>query len=108
MISESELSAKIEQVTRDFQGQLDDLMGAVGLIHVGRVMGWRVVRLVGSRKHWMAANELFGDVKLLLPEETEYSDKSMGYRVVKASGRFWEQIKGVDAQMDITERRKVL
>lgn len=108
MISEHDLSAKIERVTKEFTGQLDDLMGAIGLMQVGRVMGWRVVRLVCSRKHWMVANKLFGDVKALLPEETEYSQKSIGYKVVKASGRFWEQIKGVDAQIPIHDRKRVL
>ncbi len=52
MISEQELAQKIEQVTNDFHGQLDDLTDAVRLIIVGRLMGWRVMRLVASRKVW--------------------------------------------------------
>ena len=39
MISEQELAEKIEQVTNDFHGQLDDLTDAVRLIIVGRLMG---------------------------------------------------------------------
>lgn len=108
MISEHELSAKIEQVTKDYKGQLDHLQAAIGLMMIGRVMGWRVVRLVCSRSAWTDANNLFGDVKTLLPAETEFSDKSMAYRVVKASGQYWEYVKGHVAALPLQERRTML
>jgi hypothetical protein len=69
------------KVTKDFHGQLDDLTNAVGLIVVGRLMRWRVMRLITSRKAWATANRLFGDPKILLSDITEYSEISgLSYR----------------------------
>ena len=95
MISEQELAEKIGQVTNDFHGQQADLTDAVRLTIVGRLMGWRVIRLATSRKAWATAKHLFGDPKILLPEITVYSEKSLGYRVVMESGRYWDYVKAV-------------
>ncbi|MDD5412757.1 MAG: hypothetical protein PHF31_15345 [Methylobacter sp.] len=103
MISEQELAEKIEQVTKEFHGQLDDLTNAVGLIVVGRLM-----RLVASRKAWATAKHLFGDPKILLPEITEYSEKSLGYRIVMESGRYWDYVKGATSAMPLHEKRQIM
>lgn len=94
MINDEELMKKIDQVSTEFKGQIDDLQAAVGLVMVGRLYGWRVMRLTCSRRHWMVACKLFGGVKEILPERTILSDKSLALRVVDKTGDYWDFVAG--------------
>lgn len=94
MIDDKELDAKIDQVCDDFKGQLDDLYAAVGLIVVGRRYGWRVMRLISSRRHWSLASDLFGDPKDLMKERGRCYKKSIGCEIVDKAGEYWAFIKG--------------
>jgi len=92
MITENEMNEKIEKVSTEFTGQLDDLQAAVGMLVVGRLYGWRVMRLVGSRRHWMLSCKLFGDLKELLPERGVLAHKSVGLMVVDKAGDYWDYV----------------
>jgi len=93
-MNDSELMKEIDRVSADFSGSYDDLQAAIGAVMVGRLYGWRVVRLAGSRRHWTLACKFFGDLKEILPPETPLSQKSMAYRIVTKAGNYWEVIKG--------------
>jgi len=107
-ITEQEMVKKIEEVSTNFKGQLDDLQAAVGMLVIGRFYGWRVMRLVSSRRHWTVTCKLFGDLKELLPERTALSNKSLAFRVVDKSGNYWDVIKGHSEAMPLHERKLVL
>jgi len=94
MITDEELEAKIEKVCDGFVGQLDDLYAAVGLIVVGRRYGWRVMRLISSRRHWSLAADLFGDPKELMLERGRCYKKSLGCEIVDKVGEYWSFIRG--------------
>lgn len=94
IMNDQELMKKIDEVSEAFHGQIDDLQAAVGLVMVGRVYGWRVIRLASSRRHWMVACKLFGDLKEILPERTAFSDKSLALRVVDKAGDYWDFVAG--------------
>jgi hypothetical protein len=94
MITEQEMIEKINQVSADFVGQLDDLQAAVGMLAVGRLYGWRVTRLISSKRHWTLACRLFGDLKDLLPEEGELAHKSVGLAVINKAGGYWDFVSG--------------
>lgn len=96
MISDKELFEKIDDVSGQFVGQLDDLYKVVGMIVMGRLFGWRVVRLVSTPLLWRSATRLFGDPKELMPERGKYAYKSIGLRVVDEMGDYWNVIKGVN------------
>jgi hypothetical protein len=106
MMNDSELTAKIEQVTKDFDGQLDNLYETVGMIMLGRLMGWRVMRLVSSRRCWKMASDLFGDPKLIMPERGKYYKKSIGLQIIDSTGHYWDYIKKIKP-MDINQRKFV-
>lgn len=107
-LTEAELIIKIDDVTSNFKGQLDDLQVAVGMVMVGRLYGWRVTRLISSNRHWSFACNLFGDLKLLLPERTSLSHKSVGLAIVDKAGDYWGIIKGEVSRDDLPlhERKK--
>lgn len=94
MISDEEMLEIIDQVSGGFKGQLDDLYKVVGMIVMGRLFGWRVVRLVSTPVLWKKANQLFGDPKELMPERGKYAHKSIGLKIVDELGQYWDVIKG--------------
>ena len=108
-ISDEELMIKIDEVTTNFKGQLDDLTAVVGMVMVGRLYGWRVIRLVNSRRHWGLACKLFGDLKELLPDRGVLAHKSVGLTIVDKLGDYWGIIGGEASRdaLPLHERKKV-
>jgi len=92
--SDEELDAKITEVCGNFVGQLDDLYAAVGLIVVGRRFGWRVMRLVASRRHWSVAVKLFGDPKTWMDQRGVFYRKSVALKIIDGVGDYWAFIRG--------------
>ena len=93
-MTDQELFAKIDQVSRDYHGQVDDLAAVVGMLMVGRLYGWQVMRLATGRRHWALAIKLFGDPKEMMPPRTALSSKSVGLRLADTAGDFWQVIRG--------------
>lgn len=93
-ITDEELMKKIDEVSSGFHGQLDDLYQAVGMIVIGRLFGWRVMRLASTKRCWSVATKLFGDPKQLMQEREKYAYKSFGLKVVDKAGEYWEFIRG--------------
>jgi hypothetical protein len=108
MITDKELMIKIEDVTKEYSGLIDHLYEAVGMIVVGRLFGWRVMRLVSSRRCWSLASEIFGDPKELMPERGRYAHKSYGLRIVDAVGGYWDFIKGKRDAMLLQDRKRTV
>lgn len=106
MMNDEELMKKIDEVCEDYSGFANDLYMIVGMVVVGRRLGWRVVRLTVSSGVWARANKAFGDIKLLMPERTEYTRKSIGLAMVDKMGSYWEVIRG-SISVPLSERRKL-
>lgn len=106
MISDEELNEKIEQLAKEYHGQLDDLYAIVGMVVMGRHFGWKVIRLTSRRGHWALANKCFGDVKKLLPERGLYAHRSVGLRIADKLGNFWDIVRGTVSVSQ--EERKLL
>lgn len=104
-----DLPEKLAQVMADFHGSADDLIEAVGMVIVGRLYGWKVVRLVSSNRRWQVASRLFGDPKLLMKEEGTLVGKASGYLMVRRLGGFWDFISGKVSRDDVPlkERKMV-
>lgn len=95
MINDDELMKKIDDVSAGYVGYLDDLYKVVGMIVMGRLFGWRVVRLVSTRGLWAQASKQFGDLKEIMPERGKYAHKSVGLKIVDGMGEYWDVVKGV-------------
>jgi hypothetical protein len=101
MINDIEFNQMITEVSTNFIGQLDDLQAAVGLLVLGRLYGWRVMRLISSTRHWSVTTRIFGDPKQLLPERGILAHKSQGLKIVDQAGIYWEFIKGHVSRDDL-------
>lgn len=108
VMTDQELLKKIEEVTGQFRGQVDDLSGAIGLVMLGRLVGWRVVRLTLPRRTWMTATRLFGDLKQLLPERGRYAHKSLALKIVDQIGGYWDFIRGTKDALPLHDRKEMM
>lgn len=106
MISDEDLMKRIDEVTETYVGQLDYLYEAIGMVVTGRLLGWKVMRLVSSGRCWTLATKLFGDPKLLMDAEGKYYDKSVGMKIIDKTGEYWEYIKR-HKSMPIDERKMI-
>lgn len=107
-MNREQLDERIEKVCEDFKGQFSDLLQMVGIVVIGRLFGWRVIRLVVSRRIWMMTTRAFGDPKLWMPERGRLAYKSVGLRVVDALGGYWDFIKGVTPRDGLSEMQRKL
>jgi hypothetical protein len=105
IMTNEQLMQKIDDVTNGYKGQIDHLYEAVGMIVIGRLVGWRVMRLVSSRRCWALANDLFGDPKKLMDEKGKYYKKSVALRIIDRVGGYWDHIKKPKDAMPAHERR---
>jgi hypothetical protein len=108
-LTDEQMIKKIDDVISNFDGQLDDLTAAVGMVMVGRLYGWRVIRLVNSRRHWMLACKLFGDLKEFLPDRGALHKKSVGLAIIDKVGDYWDFVNGKVGRDDLPlhQRKKV-
>lgn len=106
MITDEELMKKVQKISTEYHGQIDDLYEVVGLIITGRLFGWRVMRLASSRSCWTLATKLFGDPKLLMPERGTLAYKSFGLKFCDKAGEYWEVIKG-HTDIPMIDRRMI-
>jgi hypothetical protein len=108
MMNDQELMDMFDKVSTEYHGQIDDLYQAIGMLYVGRLYGWRVMRLSAPRRIWTIAFNLFGDPKTLMPERGLLAHKSLGLKVCDAVGDYWEFVKGNEAyRMDRLERKAI-
>lgn len=98
------LMDKIDDVSANYVGFIDDLTQIVGMVIVGRRYGWKVIRLVNTRRHWKLACKHFGDLKEILPERGDLSRKSIGLSIADTFNEYWEVIRG-HRKMDIKKRK---
>lgn len=106
MKTDKELNDKIEELCENYHGQLDDLYQVVGMIVVGRLFGWRVMRLVSTRPNWHKSAELFGDVKDWMPERGRFAHRSWGLKIADDLGKFWHIVRGT-VKLDQDQRRRL-
>ena len=102
MVGKDELNQWIDRYCENFQGQSNHLYAVVGAAVVGRLFGWRFVRLTSSRLVWRSLMIAFGDPKEWMPEYGRLAGKSVGLKVVEKLGDFWDFINGVTPRDDLS------
>ena len=78
-----------------FIGQLDELESALGFLRMGFQFGWRPMAIIHSKKTFRKYEEILGiNARVLFPDETPSSDRSVGYNVALKLNSFWKIVKG--------------
>lgn len=89
------LSDLIDNAVRNFHGGADELEGAIGMLMLGRHLGWRVLVLIHSKKTIIKYEQILGiKVREEFPEEGPDVDRSIGYALAKKLSNFWKAVSG--------------
>lgn len=96
MLLTPELIKVIEKASTEYLGDLTILESAIGALIVGRIYGWRVLRLMHGGSSY-AKYERILEIKFnrTCPERTELSKKSVSLKIVDEVKDFWAVATGV-------------
>ncbi|MES2885579.1 MAG: hypothetical protein V4709_12280 [Pseudomonadota bacterium] len=90
-----ELHAILANALNNFEGQVDELESAMGMLYMGHAFGWKALYIVHTIATVRKYEKILGIVaKDVFPEHTEHSDRVLGYRVLDKVSNFWKTVKG--------------
>ena len=100
-----ELVSVAHTAAHKFEGSIDELQKAIGMLMTGDLFGWRVLILVHNKRTIRKYEEILGiDVKEFFPEEGPYAYRSVGYTIATKLGNFWKAVSG---DIPIDNRREI-
>lgn len=81
----------------DFQGQLDELESAIGMLRMGHHFGWKILYIIHSKRTIRKYEEILGiKVRELFEEEGPSSYRSMAYQLAQKFSNFWKIVSGAE------------
>lgn len=102
-MTDAELDNYIQDLKKNFKGDLTHLAAALGALDLGRTYGWRVLRIIYSPIAYRKYQKILGfQFKDVLDDETQYSKRSCGFKLVESASDFWkfaDRIKPIDAKV---------
>lgn len=101
-----EQRAELDRIEREaiinFEGQLDDLEKALGILRLGHHFGWRVLVIAHSKKTIRKYEGYLGiTFREFFPDEGPSAHRSFGLKIAKTLSNFW---KGVSGEEKIPDR----
>jgi len=83
------------KATARFEGNASELGSAIGMLHMGHHVGWKVL-LMMHNKRTLRKYEKILDIKIreYFKPEGPSAERSLGYRVAKKIGEFWKAVSG--------------
>jgi len=93
------------KASSEFTGLVDELEKAIGMLFLGRLVGWKVLVLVHNKRTIRKYEDILGiKVREFFPEEGPLSRKSIGLKVAEKLGSFWKAVSG---EVKIENRREL-
>lgn len=93
--TDDELVALIKNSLDRFQGTADSWESAVGMMFVGKYMGWKIVHLVHSQATVKKYESILGiNVKTDFDPTTDASHRSVAWKAIEGFSNFWKAVKG--------------
>jgi hypothetical protein len=94
-MNEKQLIALIDRAINEFEGQANDLEGAIGTLMLGRRLGWRPLFLMHDPKKIKRFERILEiDFQKDLLEEGDKANKSVAWKAVKKVTNFWKAVTG--------------
>ncbi len=95
----------VHKAVKEFEGQFDELEGAVGMYFVGHLVGWRVLVLIHNKRTIRKYEEALGiSIREEFKETGPLTEKSVGYAVVEKAKAFWKAVAG---EVSVERRREL-
>ncbi len=94
-MNKKDLLNATENACANYAGNVDQLMSAIGMLHIGHFYGWRFLYIAFS-KRTIANNEKILSIKFrsYLPELGEFSFASQGLSNSLQHANFWKCVSG--------------
>jgi hypothetical protein len=90
-----ELLKRVDDISRDFVGQFDELEAAFGMLLLGRLVGWKVLALIHNKRTIRKYEQILKiNIREEFPEEGPLAEKSQAYMLVKKLGQYWKAVSG--------------
>jgi len=109
----AELERIQAQAIADFKGDVRELESAIGMLHLGHHMGWKVLYIIHSKRTVRKYEEILtGDskepvrVKDLFEPEGPSSYRSLGFRIVEKVSNFWKVINNESTEVTLPKDRR--
>ncbi|MBV6303540.1 hypothetical protein KVP10_01510 [Candidimonas humi] len=95
-MSDEELLRLVDRVVDQYDGNLDEIESAVGMLMLGRYYGWRVLLLAHSPNTIRKYQKILGikSLKDVLPEVGMLAHRSDAWRLVEGTQNFWKVVRG--------------
>jgi len=95
----------VEDSAYEFVGPFEELESALGMLFLGRLVGWKVLVLIHNKRTIRKYEEILGiNIREAFEPEGPFSYKSVGYEVVQKLQKFW---KGVSGEIAVDNRREL-
>ena len=102
----AELSSRLDQVAREFKGQFDELENALGMMVLGRLVGWKLLVLIHNKRTIRKYEQILRiSIREAFPAEGPLVCKSPAYTLLKRAGEFW---KGVSGDFKLADKRQLI
>jgi hypothetical protein len=100
------LMKRVEDSTYEFEGQFEVIESALGMLLLGRLVGWKVLLIIHNRRTIAKYEKILGiNIREEFPEEGPYANKSLGYEFAVKLKKFWKVTTG---NHEITNRRDLV
>ena len=94
-MNQSELFDLVDNVIKNYRGDVRLLESAIGALHVGLKIGWRPLRLIHSHQTFVRYEKILDlDFHEIMPEVGSLAHKSVGWRLAKKLANFWDAVRG--------------
>ncbi|MEC5399536.1 hypothetical protein [Uliginosibacterium sp. H1] len=95
-MNDQELLELVDRAVDQFNGNLNDLGSAIGMVMIGRRYGWRVVLLIHSPTTIRKYVKILGlkNLRDVLPEVGELAERSNAWKLVDGTANFWKVVRG--------------
>ncbi|MDP3512336.1 MAG: hypothetical protein Q8S20_06275 [Sulfuritalea sp.] len=85
----------VEERTTEYVGNFDELEKAIGMLMIGRLVGWKVLALIHNRRTILKYEQILGiKIKDEFDPEGPLTHKSVAYDLVKKLDNFWKAVSG--------------
>ncbi len=94
-MTNDELVNLVDKASKNFKGDVTTLESALGMLVVGRLVGWRVILLIHDKTTVRKYEKILGvNIREVLPEVGKLAHKSVAWEAVQKVSSFWKAVKG--------------
>lgn len=103
---EAELLRIEREAIANFEGYIDELESALGMLRSGDYWGWRVLVLIHNKRTIRKYEDILNiKIKEFFDETGSQTHRSRGYVLAKKIGNFWKAVSGdikIEGRKEIT------